>query len=178
MIHTVVSSPDTRCWVKTTHHGGKLNRCWWIHVDLFISHLLLFSRTLLRKRSCAWPWTAWAPSSTSWTTSTGSARSCSVLKRWGVDAALTSSPQRRWRVRPLRHRHNVPQSSCLCGLQDSVRSSSKSSSSIKLKIIPKTRKEKEKLHKQKSNSSLSGRTRAQLHSQLSFSGMSLIFRNL
>uniref|UniRef100_A0A1A7WYY7 Diacylglycerol kinase n=2 Tax=Iconisemion striatum TaxID=60296 RepID=A0A1A7WYY7_9TELE len=39
---------------------------------------------------------------------------------------------------------------------DSVRSSSKGSSSMKLKIIPKTKKEKEKLHKQKSNSSLSG----------------------
>ncbi|XP_037544269.1 diacylglycerol kinase eta [Nematolebias whitei] len=42
-----------------------------------------------------------------------------------------------------------------CSEEDSVRSSSKSSSSMKLKIIPKTRKEKEKLHKQKSNSSLS-----------------------
>lgn len=104
-------------WSSTsvkTHHGGKLNRCWWIQVDLFMSHLFLFSRTLLRKRSCAWPWTAWAPSSTSWTTSTGSVRSCSALKRWGVVAALTSSPQRRWRVRPLSHRENVPQSSCLC----------------------------------------------------------------
>uniref|UniRef100_A0A8C6L830 Diacylglycerol kinase n=1 Tax=Nothobranchius furzeri TaxID=105023 RepID=A0A8C6L830_NOTFU len=39
---------------------------------------------------------------------------------------------------------------------DSVRSSSKGSSSMMLKIIPKTKKEKEKLHKQKSNSSLSG----------------------
>uniref|UniRef100_A0A087XI42 Diacylglycerol kinase n=1 Tax=Poecilia formosa TaxID=48698 RepID=A0A087XI42_POEFO len=39
---------------------------------------------------------------------------------------------------------------------DSVRSSSKGTSSMKLKIIPKTKKEKEKLHKQKSNSSLSG----------------------
>ncbi|XP_017289539.1 diacylglycerol kinase eta isoform X2 [Kryptolebias marmoratus] len=44
-----------------------------------------------------------------------------------------------------------------CSEEDSVRSSSKSSgSSMKLKIIPKTKKEKEKLHKQKSNSSLSG----------------------
>ncbi|XP_071315200.1 diacylglycerol kinase delta isoform X4 [Trachinotus anak] len=39
---------------------------------------------------------------------------------------------------------------------DSVRGSSKSSSSMKLKIIPKVKKEREKLHKQKSNSSLSG----------------------
>nr|XP_054604748.1 diacylglycerol kinase delta [Nothobranchius furzeri] len=39
---------------------------------------------------------------------------------------------------------------------DSVRSSSKGSSSMMLKIMPKTKKEKEKLHKQKSNSSLSG----------------------
>ncbi|XP_062300932.1 diacylglycerol kinase eta isoform X1 [Scomber scombrus] len=46
-----------------------------------------------------------------------------------------------------------------CSEEDSVRSSSKSSSSsssIKLKIIPKVKKEREKLHKQKSNSSLSG----------------------
>ncbi|KAM6909137.1 diacylglycerol kinase delta isoform 2-T2 [Xenentodon cancila] len=42
-----------------------------------------------------------------------------------------------------------------CSGEDSVRSSSKSSS-MKLKIIPKVKKEKEKLHKQKSNSSLSG----------------------
>ncbi|XP_042257025.1 diacylglycerol kinase eta isoform X3 [Thunnus maccoyii] len=40
---------------------------------------------------------------------------------------------------------------------ESVRSSSKSSSSsMKLKIMPKVKKEREKLHKQKSNSSLSG----------------------
>lgn len=46
---------------------------------------------------------------------------------------------------------------CVCfSCQDSVRSSSKSSS-MKLKIIPKVKKEREKLHKQKSNSSLSGR---------------------
>lgn len=39
-----------------------------------------------------------------------------------------------------------------------MRISSKSgSSSMKLKIIPKVKKEKEKLHKQKSNSSLSGK---------------------
>lgn len=38
-----------------------------------------------------------------------------------------------------------------------MRGSSKSSSSIKLKIIPKVKKEREKLHKQKSNSSLSGK---------------------
>lgn len=38
-----------------------------------------------------------------------------------------------------------------------MRSSSKSSSSMKLKIIPKGKKEREKLHKQKSNSSLSGK---------------------
>ncbi|XP_016889456.1 diacylglycerol kinase eta [Cynoglossus semilaevis] len=44
-----------------------------------------------------------------------------------------------------------------CSEEDSVRISSKSgSSSMKLKIIPKVKKEKEKLHKQKSNSSLSG----------------------
>uniref|UniRef100_A0A3Q3S300 Diacylglycerol kinase n=1 Tax=Mastacembelus armatus TaxID=205130 RepID=A0A3Q3S300_9TELE len=43
-----------------------------------------------------------------------------------------------------------------CSEEDSVRGSSKSSSSMKLKIIPKVKKEKEKLHKQKSNSSLSG----------------------
>ncbi|KAM7366493.1 hypothetical protein PAMP_015931 [Pampus punctatissimus] len=43
-----------------------------------------------------------------------------------------------------------------CSEEDSVRSSSKSSSSMKLKIIPKVKKEREKLHKQKSNSSLSG----------------------
>ncbi|XP_043952925.1 diacylglycerol kinase eta isoform X4 [Gambusia affinis] len=44
-----------------------------------------------------------------------------------------------------------------CSEEDSVRSSSsKGSSSMKLKMIPKTKKEKEKLHKQKSNSSLSG----------------------
>ncbi|XP_008433540.1 diacylglycerol kinase eta isoform X1 [Poecilia reticulata] len=43
-----------------------------------------------------------------------------------------------------------------CSEEDSVRSSSKGTSSMKLKIIPKTKKEKEKLHKQKSNSSLSG----------------------
>ncbi|XP_075307311.1 diacylglycerol kinase delta isoform X2 [Odontesthes bonariensis] len=42
-----------------------------------------------------------------------------------------------------------------CSEEDTVRSSSKSSS-MKLKIIPKVKKEKEKLHKQKSNSSLSG----------------------
>lgn len=40
--------------------------------------------------------------------------------------------------------------------QESVRSSTKSSS-MKLKIIPKVKKDREKLHKQKSNSSLSGR---------------------
>ncbi|XP_041635249.1 diacylglycerol kinase eta isoform X3 [Cheilinus undulatus] len=43
-----------------------------------------------------------------------------------------------------------------CSEEDSVRGSSKSSSSMKLKIIPKVKKEREKLHKQKSNSSLSG----------------------
>ncbi|XP_061566374.1 diacylglycerol kinase delta isoform X1 [Cololabis saira] len=43
-----------------------------------------------------------------------------------------------------------------CSGEDSVRSSSKSSSTMKLKIIPKVKKDKEKLHKQKSNSSLSG----------------------
>nr|XP_046235948.1 diacylglycerol kinase delta isoform X2 [Scatophagus argus] len=47
-----------------------------------------------------------------------------------------------------------------CSEEDSVRASSKSSSSssssMKLKIIPKGKKEREKLHKQKSNSSLSG----------------------
>ncbi|XP_026208148.1 diacylglycerol kinase eta isoform X2 [Anabas testudineus] len=43
-----------------------------------------------------------------------------------------------------------------CSEEDSVRSSSKSSSSMKLKIIAKGKKEREKLHKQKSNSSLSG----------------------
>ncbi|XP_035770853.1 diacylglycerol kinase eta [Neolamprologus brichardi] len=43
-----------------------------------------------------------------------------------------------------------------CTEEDSVRSSTKSSSSMKLKIIPKGKKEREKLHKQKSNSSLSG----------------------
>lgn len=42
-----------------------------------------------------------------------------------------------------------------CSEEDSVRASSKSSS-MKLKIIPKVKKEREKLHKQKSNSSLSG----------------------
>lgn len=47
---------------------------------------------------------------------------------------------------------------CVCVCQESVRSSSKSSS-MKLKIIPKVKKEREKLHKQKSNSSLSGRSR-------------------
>ncbi|TSN12253.1 Diacylglycerol kinase eta [Bagarius yarrelli] len=41
-----------------------------------------------------------------------------------------------------------------CSEEDSSRTSSKSSS-IKLKIIPKVKKEKEKLHKQRSNSSLS-----------------------
>lgn len=41
-----------------------------------------------------------------------------------------------------------------CSEEDSVRSSK--SSSMKLKIIPKAKKEREKLHKQKSNSSLSG----------------------
>ncbi|KAG7495930.1 hypothetical protein JOB18_008361 [Solea senegalensis] len=42
-------------------------------------------------------------------------------------------------------------------VQDLVRISSKTgSSSMKLKIIPKVKKEREKLHKQKSNSSLSG----------------------
>lgn len=41
--------------------------------------------------------------------------------------------------------------------QEAARSSSKSSS-MKLKIIPKVKKEREKLHKQKSNSSLSGGT--------------------
>lgn len=46
-----------------------------------------------------------------------------------------------------------------CVFQESVRSSSKSSS-MKLKIIPKVKKEREKLHKQKSNSSLSGRSPA------------------
>lgn len=44
--------------------------------------------------------------------------------------------------------------------KDSVRSS-KGTSSMKLKIIPKTKKEKEKLHKQKSNSSLSGKSSQQ-----------------
>uniref|UniRef100_A0A3Q3ALS5 Diacylglycerol kinase n=1 Tax=Kryptolebias marmoratus TaxID=37003 RepID=A0A3Q3ALS5_KRYMA len=39
---------------------------------------------------------------------------------------------------------------------EEVGSSKSSGSSMKLKIIPKTKKEKEKLHKQKSNSSLSG----------------------
>uniref|UniRef100_A0A665UMA7 Diacylglycerol kinase n=1 Tax=Echeneis naucrates TaxID=173247 RepID=A0A665UMA7_ECHNA len=43
-----------------------------------------------------------------------------------------------------------------CSEEDSGRGSSKSSSSMKLKIIPKVKKEREKLHKQKSNSSLSG----------------------
>uniref|UniRef100_A0A8D0CWD5 Diacylglycerol kinase n=1 Tax=Sander lucioperca TaxID=283035 RepID=A0A8D0CWD5_SANLU len=43
-----------------------------------------------------------------------------------------------------------------CSEEDSVRGSNKSSSSIKLKLIPKVKKEREKLHKQKSNSSLSG----------------------
>ncbi|XP_034532785.1 diacylglycerol kinase eta [Notolabrus celidotus] len=46
-----------------------------------------------------------------------------------------------------------------CSEEDSVRGSTKSSSSsssMKLKIIPKVKKEREKLHKQKSNSSLSG----------------------
>ncbi|KAM4611997.1 LOW QUALITY PROTEIN: diacylglycerol kinase delta [Polymixia lowei] len=46
-----------------------------------------------------------------------------------------------------------------CSEEDSVRSSSKSSSSsssMKLKIMPKVKKEREKLHKQRSNSSLSG----------------------
>ncbi|XP_029310667.1 diacylglycerol kinase delta isoform X1 [Cottoperca gobio] len=44
-----------------------------------------------------------------------------------------------------------------CSEEDSVRGgSSKSSSSMKLKIIPKVKKDREKLHKQKSNSSLSG----------------------
>ncbi|KAK5893280.1 hypothetical protein CgunFtcFv8_006168 [Champsocephalus gunnari] len=46
-----------------------------------------------------------------------------------------------------------------CSKEDSVRGSSKSSSSsssMKLKIIPKVKKDREKLHKQKSNSSLSG----------------------
>lgn len=42
-----------------------------------------------------------------------------------------------------------------CSDEESVRST-KSSSSMKLKIIPKVKKEREKLHKQKSNSSLSG----------------------
>uniref|UniRef100_A0A3Q3GFK5 Diacylglycerol kinase n=1 Tax=Labrus bergylta TaxID=56723 RepID=A0A3Q3GFK5_9LABR len=45
-----------------------------------------------------------------------------------------------------------------CSEEDSVRGSSKSSSSMKLKIIPKVKKEREKLHKQKSNSSLSGKS--------------------
>ncbi|XP_078132614.1 diacylglycerol kinase delta isoform X1 [Sander vitreus] len=43
-----------------------------------------------------------------------------------------------------------------CSEEDSVRVSNKSSSSIKLKLIPKVKKEREKLQKQKSNSSLSG----------------------
>lgn len=43
----------------------------------------------------------------------------------------------------------------MCVCQESVRSSK--SSSMKLKIIPKVKKEREKLHKQKSNSSLAGR---------------------
>ncbi|KAJ3585432.1 hypothetical protein NHX12_014151 [Muraenolepis orangiensis] len=44
-----------------------------------------------------------------------------------------------------------------CSEEDSMRSSSKSSSSsMKLKIMPKVKKDREKLHKQKSNSSLSG----------------------
>ena len=43
--------------------------------------------------------------------------------------------------------------------QDSARGSGKSGSSMKLKIIPKVKKEREKLHKQKSNSSLSGKNR-------------------
>ncbi|XP_058479621.1 diacylglycerol kinase eta isoform X3 [Solea solea] len=44
-----------------------------------------------------------------------------------------------------------------CSEEDLVRISSKTgSSSMKLKIIPKVKKEREKLHKQKSNSSLSG----------------------
>ncbi|XP_068443693.1 diacylglycerol kinase delta [Clinocottus analis] len=42
-----------------------------------------------------------------------------------------------------------------CSEEDAVRVNSKSSS-MKLKIIPKAKKEREKLHKQKSNSSLSG----------------------
>ncbi|CAL8376723.1 unnamed protein product [Boreogadus saida] len=42
-----------------------------------------------------------------------------------------------------------------CSEEDSVRGSSKSSS-MKLKILPKVKKDREKLHKQKSNSSLSG----------------------
>ncbi|XP_076018561.1 diacylglycerol kinase eta isoform X1 [Genypterus blacodes] len=46
-----------------------------------------------------------------------------------------------------------------CSEEESVRGSSKSSSSsssMKLKIIPKVKKDREKLHKQKSNSSISG----------------------
>ncbi|KAK0155748.1 Diacylglycerol kinase delta [Merluccius polli] len=44
-----------------------------------------------------------------------------------------------------------------CSEEDSLRGSSKSSSSsMKLKIMPKVKKDREKLHKQKSNSSLSG----------------------
>ncbi|XP_056156322.1 diacylglycerol kinase eta [Lampris incognitus] len=43
-----------------------------------------------------------------------------------------------------------------CSEEDSVRVSSKSSSSMKLKIMPKVKKDREKLHKQRSNSSLSG----------------------
>lgn len=55
-----------------------------------------------------------------------------------------------------------------CGVrwcfQESVRSSGKSGgSSMKLKIIPKVKKEREKLHKQKSNSSLSGKSSGQRH---------------
>ncbi|XP_034424553.1 diacylglycerol kinase eta isoform X1 [Hippoglossus hippoglossus] len=43
-----------------------------------------------------------------------------------------------------------------CSEEDSVRSSKSGGSSLKLKIIPKVKKDREKLHKQKSNSSLSG----------------------
>lgn len=58
----------------------------------------------------------------------------------------------------VREKHHGLLTDCdtMCLSQDSVRGSSKSSSSMKLKIIPKVKKEREKLHKQKSNSSLSG----------------------
>uniref|UniRef100_A0A671VGF2 Diacylglycerol kinase n=1 Tax=Sparus aurata TaxID=8175 RepID=A0A671VGF2_SPAAU len=52
--------------------------------------------------------------------------------------------------------HKLDDIHWICPLMQCSEESSSSSSSMKLKIIPKVKKEREKLHKQKSNSSLSG----------------------